>query len=466
MSSIGIDLGTTNSVISAYKDGRVVTLPVAPWNCNDHLMPSVVASSENGLAIYKNEITNWRIIRSVKRHIGHEFEIEGYSPSDVSAVILSALKYGAEAELGIPINEAVISVPAHFDNTQRLATKLAASIAGIKVIRLINEPTAAAIAYGLEKKKNGLFCVYDFGGGTFDFSVLRLKDSVFQVLAVAGDNYLGGDDIDKDIARLCCERYGADFDNLSTEDQAMSISAGRELKEGKVRSLYIALSNFTAEFYITADELKEIIEKYAEKTISIAQKALYDAELSFDAIEAIVMVGGMTKSSIVQDYVSRYGQILCDINPDEAVSVGAALYAESILSKTRNSLLIDVTPLSLGIETLGGGVDYIIPRNAPIPYEHSVEYTTAEDNQTSISFNIVQGEAKYAAQCRSIGRFKLDNIPQMPARHARVTTTFKIDVNGILHVTAVERSTGIRQDIVVEPTEGLSTDDYMRMMTR
>lgn len=466
MSGIGIDFGTTNSVISVARGENATPIEVAEWNDNPRLMPSIVdCSDENNLQVFKSsQVKSKKLVRSVKRRIGEDCCLYGKNPAELSSVILTELVKKAEEKTGENIDTAVITVPAYFDNKQRLAIKLAASLANVKVLRLINEPTAAAMAYGLEKKKNGLFGIYDLGGGTFDFSILRLSNGVFQVLAVSGDNNLGGDDIDEEIARLAIDRYGAEFDVLSNKSQKTCLLAGKQLKENPKKSIFLSVKEFTAELYITEEELKFVIEKYAKKSIEIAKKALNDAELDFADLDNVVMVGGMTKSLILQELVGNYCKILTDINPDEAVSIGAALYAESILSKNKNSLLIDVTPLSLGVETLGGGVDYIIHRNSPIPFEASVEYTTAEDCQKSIIFNIVQGEGKFANQCRSLGKFTLTGIPEMPARMPRIITTFKIDVNGILSVSAYEKTTGITQKITVEPSEGLSTEDYIKML--
>ena len=466
MAFIGIDLGTTNSVIAVSNAGKSQAIAVADWNVNHNLMPSVVDfSNPTKPAVFKNAHQNGQsLVRSIKRKMGTDFKIYNKNPSEISSVILSELTNAAAQKIGENIDYVVIGVPAYFDNTQRLATKLAASYAGIKVLRLINEPTAAAMAYGLEKQQNGIFCVYDLGGGTFDFSILRLENSVFQVLAVAGDNALGGDDIDKDIARVCCDRYGANFDALSDIDQGACLAAARELKEKKAGSIYLALSKFTAEFYITEDELTSIMNLYTQKTLDIANKALIDAGLKLEEVNSVVLVGGMTKSKELQNYLKCRCNILCDINPDETVAIGAALYAESILSKSKNSLLIDVTPLSLGVETLGGGVDKVILRNSPLPFTQTIEYTTAENNQCSMAFNIVQGEMKLANQCRSLGRFELHNIPPMPAGAARILVTFKIDVNGILSVTAKEETTGVSQSIITEPANGLTSDDYIRLM--
>ncbi len=469
MNYIGIDLGTTNSVISSAYGGNVTVLSVAPWNQNPHLMPSVIDASSDELHVFKfdKRLSEDSLIRSIKRKIGTSCELQTKKkPYEISSVILSELVSTASNIVNEKIDNVVIGVPAHFDNIQRIETKLAASLAGLKVLRLINEPTAAALAYGLDKGSDGIFCVYDFGGGTFDFSVLKLEDHVFKTLSISGDNNLGGDDIDKDIARLCCDRYGVNLDSLSEHDKRLCFLASRELKEQSTKSVYLSLSQFTAEFYITAQELDSIIKRYADRTLAIAQKALDDANISFDHVGAVVLVGGMTKSCELQRYLRTKCNILNDINPDEAVSIGAALYAESILSKNKNAILIDVTPLSLGIETLGGGVDYIIPRNTPLPFEQSVEYTTAEDFQTSISFNIVQGESKTAEKCRSLGRFVLYGIPKLPAREAKVTVSLKIDINGILTVTALEKSTGVAQSLIVEPSNGLTTDDYIRILSQ
>lgn len=468
MLCVGIDLGTSNSVIAISENGNVRTIPVANWNHGTpNILPSLVDCTTEKLEINTGEIKPYTV-SSIKRFIGSDKTFLGHSPSEISGIILKHLVKSCEEYLGRKVEQAIVTVPAYFDDIQRLATKLAASFADLKVMRLVNEPTAAAIAYGLENGKNEKIAVYDLGGGTFDFSVLNISNGVFQVLATAGNTQLGGDDIDRDIAEFCCARYGANFNSLDEEDKKKCLATAKELKEKKTKSVFLVLKTFTAEFYIEPNELKGIIFKRLEETKTIAEAALKDAELSFSDLDNLILIGGMTKSSEVRKFARENFacNVLDTINPDETVAIGAAKYAESIISAEHHSLLIDVTPLTLGVETLGGNVDPVIFRNSPIPFEQTVQYTTAENNQKKMFINVVQGENNSVENCRSLGRFELDNIPPMPAGVARINVDFKIDVNGILHVSAWENNSTEKISVNIEPSEGLTEELLSQMIQK
>jgi molecular chaperone HscA len=363
-----------------------------------------------------------------------------------------------------------VTVPAHFTESQRTATKRAASIAGVKVLRLLSEPAAAAIAFGLDKKKDGIFAVYDFGGGTFDFSILRLSNGVFQVLATGGDNYLGGDDVDYAILRHNFELNELDFSTIEDSEKMLGKLIAKSMKEQLIEK-DIVKKNFVYrnnkyEFFVTKDIVKNIIAKYMKRTIMIADQVFRDAGLEYSAIDGIVLVGGMTKMQQIKDHVKSHFnvKIFDEINPEEVVAFGAAIQAESIASKSSEMLLIDVVPLTLGIETLGGTVDKIIHRNTPIPVVYTREYTTYKENQTGMKFHIVQGERSMAKDCRSIAHFELDGIPKMPSGRPRVNVEFCIDVNGLLNVTAREKATGVSQSVVAEPSSGLTDYEMVRIL--
>lgn len=468
MLCVGIDLGTSNSVIAVSKNGSIETIPVANWKSDTpNILPSLVDCTPEKLEINTGKVTSYTV-SSIKRSMGNEKEFFGYSPSEISGVILKHLVKSCEEYLGEKVEQAIITVPAYFDDIQRLATKLAASFADLKVMRLVNEPTAAAVAYDLENRKDERIAVYDLGGGTFDFSILKISNGVFQVLATAGNTQLGGDDIDHDIAEFCCARYGARFDSLDENDKKKCLYVARELKEKKAKFVFLVLKSFTAGFYLEPNELKNIIFKRLEKTKSIAESALEDAELSVSDLDNLILIGGMTKSEEVREFVrTNFAcNVLDNINPDETVAIGAAKYAESIISSDPHSLLIDVTPLTLGVETLGGNVDPIIFRNSPIPFEQTVQYTTAENNQKKMFINVVQGESNMVENCRSLGRFELDNIPPMQAGVARVNVNFKIDVNGILRVSAWESNSDEKISVNLEPSEGLTEKNISQMIQK
>lgn len=466
MFTVGIDLGTTASVVSFIQHGEARAIPI---DSGKKTTPSVVNYSEGypvvgREAIFKVDSDN--TVFSVKRLMGTNDKVLGKSPIEISADILSFLKTNAESQLRSKIGGAVITVPAHFSESQRIATKRAASIAGIKVLRLISEPAAAAIAFGLDRQTNGIYAVYDLGGGTFDFSILRLFNGIFQVLATGGDNHLGGDDIDFAILEYNCLHHGIDISNMKDSEKMLGKLIAKSLKEhlgfeDEARKNFVYKNN-KYEFRITKNEISSIISKYINHTFEIATQVFKDANISCGDIDGVILVGGMTKLQYLKEAVKSHFKsiIYDDINPEEVVSLGAAIQAESIVSKSGNMLLIDVAPLTLGVETLGGGVDKIIHRNTPIPVVQKREYTTYRDNQTGIFFHIVQGERAFANDCRSIARFELSGIPLMPAGVPRIIVEFSIDVNGLLSVKAYEKTTGISQSIIVEPSLGL-TDDAM-----
>ncbi|MDR2782034.1 MAG: Hsp70 family protein [Holosporaceae bacterium] len=464
MAVVGIDLGTTASIIACVKDGVPFAVPV-----NGNITtPSVVGYADGEVVVGREAIINSdkdSAVFSVKRAMGSEKKFFGRKSVEVSADILSYLKKNAEENLGNKIDSAVITVPAHFSDLQRVATKQAASIAGIKVLRLINEPTAAAIAFGLDKRSSGIFAVYDFGGGTFDFSVLRLLDGIFQVLATGGDNHLGGDDIDNAILDYNLKICKID---VTHEENSAKLTA-KFLKENLQDLLEIKI-NYTdnCEFRLSHKVLKELSQQFIQKSLLIADQVLKDARIKVGDLGGIVMVGGMTKLKIVKDEVKNHfrANIFDDINPEEAVALGAAIYADSLVSKSSNMLLIDVISLTLGVETLGGGVDKIIHRNTPIPIVEQREYTTYQDNQTGIMFHVVQGERPVASECRSLARFELSGIPPMPAGIPRVLVKFSVDVNGLLSISAQEQKTGLTQTIVVDPSSGLSNEEIVAILKK
>ncbi|MDR0631826.1 MAG: Hsp70 family protein [Holosporaceae bacterium] len=466
--TVGIDLGTTVSVVSYIDgDGAPVAVPIG----GGITTPSVVNYSGKAAivgreAVYKMDADS--TVFSAKRSMGTESKFCGRNSIEISADILSYLKKNAEENIGKKIDAAVITVPAHFSDSQRSATRHAASMAGIRVLRLINEPTAAAIAFGLDKKKDGVFAVYDFGGGTFDFSVLRLMNGVFQVLATGGDNYLGGDDIDDAILDYNARLHGLNFamENERIPGKLVAKFLKEQLKDLREVSKDYVYKNKNYEFKLTEDILRSVSCDFVQKSLKIADQVLQDARLDAAKLNGVVMVGGMTKLKLIKEEVQKHFQvkIFDDINPEEAVAFGAAIYADSIVRK--NMLLIDVVPLTLGVETLGGGVDKIIHRSTPIPTVEKREYTTYQNNQTGIKFHIVQGERPIADECRSLANFELIEIPPMQAGMARVVVEFSVDINGLLSVKAHERETGIQQTVVVDPSSGLSSDEIASMLRK
>ena len=481
---IGIDLGTTNSCVAVMEGGEAVVIPNAEGN---RTTPSVVAFSKSGERMVgqtakRQAITNPdRTIASIKREMGsdHRVNIDGksYTPQEISAMILQKLKSDAEAYLGQPVTEAVITVPAYFTDAQRQATKDAGKIAGLDVKRIINEPTAAALAYGVDKEQTQKIMVYDLGGGTFDVSILEIDDGVIEVLATAGNNRLGGDDFDQCIMKyLVSEFKRTDGIDLSGDKVAM-----QRLKEAAEKAK-IELSGVTSSNinlpYITADatgpkhldvtltraKFNELTGHLVDATMGPVRQAMSDAGLKASDLSKVLMVGGSSRIPAVVEAVKKFtgSEPFKGINPDECVAMGVALQAGVLTGDVKGLLLLDVTPLSLGIETMGGVCTRLIERNTTIPVKKSQIFSTAADNQTSVEVNVLQGEREMAAANKSLGRFHLDGIA--PARRGvpQIEVTFDIDANGIVNVSAKDLGTGTEQHITITSSSNMSKDDIER----
>ncbi|MGI6143521.1 MAG: molecular chaperone DnaK [bacterium] len=483
---IGIDLGTTNSVVAVLEGGEPVVINNAEGS---RLTPSVVAFTKDGERMVgqvakRQAITNPdRTVMSIKRHMGssHTVEIDGkkFTPQEISAMILQKLKQDAEAYLGEKVEKAVITVPAYFSDSQRQATKDAGRIAGLEVLRIINEPTAAALAYGIDKEETSTILVFDLGGGTFDVSILELGDGVFEVKATSGNNKLGGDDFDQRlidyIASEFKKEHGIDLRQDRMALQRLNEAAEKaKIELSSLSSTTINLPFITAdqngpkhlEMTITRAKFDQLTEDLVEKTMGPLRQALADANLKPEDIDRILLVGGSTRIPAVQEAIRKHIGKEPDkgINPDECVAIGAAIQGGVLAGEVKDVVLLDVTPLSLGIETLGGVFTRIIERNTTIPTSKSQIFSTAADNQTSVEIHVLQGERPMAADNKTLGRFILSGIPPAPRGIPQIEVTFDIDANGIVNVSAKDKATGKEQKITIQASSGLAEKDIERMV--